>query len=73
MVVKIRIEETCGHTVAQRVQCGKVTMKLDRRAKVFYRVFLERTLCAMVRCTSSGCVGLVTRSLSSWRIGSLGG
>ena len=39
-------------------------MKLDLRTKAFHRVSLQRTLCAMVRCTSSGCICLVTRSLS---------
>ena len=35
----------------------------DEETKVFRRVSLKRTRCATMRCTSSGCTGLVARSL----------
>ena len=73
VVVELLIQETCGETAAQRVQCGKVRMKHGLRTKAFHRVFLAKTMCATVRCTSLGCMGLVTRSFSSWRIESLRG
>ena len=57
VVVILLIQETRGDTVAQRVQYGKVRMKLGLKTTAFRRVSLEGTLCAMVRCTSSGCVG----------------
>ena len=63
MVVILLIWETCGDPVDQRVQFGKVKMKLGLETKAFRRVSLERTMGAMVRCTSSGCMGVVTRSL----------
>ena len=45
-----------------RIRCGRVRMKvkLGVRTKAFLQVFLERIVCATVRCTSLGCVGLVT-------------
>ena len=42
----------------------KVRMQLGLRTKAFHRVFLAKTTCAIVRCTSSGCMGLVTWFLS---------
>ena len=64
VVVKLLLQETCGDTVARRVQCGKVRVKLGLKTQAFLQVILERTMCATKRCTSSGCMGLVTRSLS---------
>ena len=54
-----------GRGGAQRVQCGKVMVKRGMKTKGVLEVILERTMGATMRCTSSGCVGLVTRSLAS--------
>ena len=70
-VVELLIWETCGGAVAQGVQRGRVSMKLDLRSKAFLQVFLESTVRATVRCTSPGCMGLVTRSsllLEDWEL-----
>ena len=47
----------------QRVQCGRGKAKLCRKTKVCPQVALVKAMCAMMRCTSSGCMGLVARSL----------
>ena len=39
----LQIWGTNGKWAAQRVQCGKVRMKLGRMTKALNRVFLERT------------------------------
>ena len=49
----------------RRVQCGKVKVKHGLKTKAFLQVILERTMCATMRCASSGCMSLVTRSLFS--------
>ena len=65
MAAEGRVEsKTCGDMVAQRVQFGKVRMKLGLTTKASHRVSLAKTMCATARCTSSGCMGLVTRSVS---------
>ena len=56
--------------LAQSVQCGRVKAMLHRKTKVCPLAALVEAMCATMRCTSSGCVGLVTRSLFSCRIGS---
>ena len=55
---------------AQRLQGGKVKAKLGRRMKVRLPPNLVKAMRATMRCTSSGCMGRVTRSLFSCRIGS---
>ena len=64
VVVILLILETRGNLVAQIAQCGKVKVKRGMKTKAFLQVILERTMWATMRCTSSGCMGLVTRSLS---------
>ena len=54
---------------AQRVQCGRVKAKLGRETKMRPLAALVKAMCATMRCTSSGCMGLA-RSLFSCRIGS---
>ena len=49
---------------AQKVQSGRVKAKLGRRMKMRAPTPLVTAMCSMMRCTSSGCMGLVTRSLS---------
>ena len=56
---------TNGKWPAQRAPCGRVKAKFGRKTKVA----LEKAMCATMRCTSSGCMGLVARSLFSGRIG----
>ena len=53
-----------------RAQCGRVKAKLGRKTKVCLQVGLGTATWVTVRCTSSGCAGLVARSLFSCRIGS---
>ena len=53
---------TNGKWAAQRVQCGRVKAKLGRKMKVCLLVALEKAMWATMRCTSSGFMGLVTRS-----------
>ena len=48
--------------VAQRVQCGRVKAKLGRRMKMRLLPPLVKAMWATTRCTSSGCMGPVTRS-----------
>ena len=55
---------THGNWVVPRAQFGRVRAKLGRKTKVCLPVTLEKTMCATKRCTSLGCTGLVTRSLS---------
>ena len=52
-----------GKLAAQRAHCGRVKAKLGREAKVCLPMALVKAMCATMRCTSSGCMGLVTRSL----------
>ena len=71
MVVEVLIWETRGDTVAQRVQYGKVRMKLGQRTKAFHWVFLAKTMCATVRCAASGCFGpgdKVSLFLEDWEL-----
>ena len=72
VVVKLLIQETCGDTVAQRVQCGKVRMKFGLRTKnVSSGVSRENNVCNGALHVI-GLYGLVDKvSLSSWRLGSL--
>ena len=44
-------------------QCGRVKAKLGRKTKVCLPVALVKAMCATMRCTSSGCMGLVARFL----------
>ena len=60
---------TNGKWIAQRAQCGRVKAKLGRKTKVCPLVALVTAMWETTRCTSLGCMGLVTRSLFSWRIG----
>ena len=60
-----------GNELLQRVQCGRVKETLGRKTKVRLPVALEKATWATMRCMSSGCMGLVARSLFSCRIGSL--
>ena len=53
---------TNGKWAAQRVQCGRVESKPGRKTKVCLLMALEKATWATMRCTSSGCMGLVTRS-----------
>ena len=53
---------------AQRAQCGRAKAKRGRKTEVCPPVALVKAMCATMRCTSSGCMGLVTRSLFSCRI-----
>ena len=57
--------------VAQRVQCGIVKAKPGRRMKMRLLAPLVKATCATMRCTSSGCMGPVTRSLflKDWEFG----
>ena len=64
---------TIGKWVAQRVQCGRVETKLGRKTKVCPPAALVKAMCATMRCTSSCCMGVVTRSPFSSRIGSCEG
>ena len=48
---------------AQRVQCGRVKAKLGRKTKVCLLVALEKAMCPKMCWMSSGCMGLVARSL----------
>ena len=64
MDVMLLIWEMNGNGAVQRVQCGKVRAMPGQKMKACLQVTLERTMCATMRCTSSGCMGLVTRSLS---------
>ena len=41
---------------AQRVQSGRVKAKLGRKTKVCLPPHLVKATCAMMRCTSSGCM-----------------
>ena len=59
-----------GKWAAQRVQSGRVKAKLGRKTKVCLPPHLTKATRAMMRCTSSGCMGPVARSLFSCRIGS---
>ena len=52
-----------GYLVVQKVECGKVRAKPDQKTKGIFQVMLRGTMCATQRCMSSGCMGLVTRSL----------
>ena len=61
--IKFLIKETRENLVVQRVQCGKVSLKFGLMTKAILQVIPERTMCATKRCMSSGCMGLVTRSL----------
>ena len=61
---------TNGKWAAQRVQCGRVKAKLGRNTKLRPLLALVNAMWATMRCTSSGCMGLVARSLFSYRIGS---
>ena len=62
--------EKNGKWAARRVQSGRVKTKLGRNTKVCLPPHLTKAVCATRRCTSSGCMGPVTRSLFSCRIGS---
>ena len=53
-----------------KVECGRVKAKFGRKTKVCILVALEKAMWATMRCTSSGCMGLVARSLFSCSIGS---
>ena len=53
-----------GKWAAPRVQSGRVKAELGRKTKVCIQVALEKAMCATMRCTSSGCVGLVKVVLS---------
>ena len=44
-------------------QCGRVKAKLGRKTKVCLPVALEKAMCATMRSTSLGCMGLVARSV----------
>ena len=65
MDVMLLVWGTNGKWVAQRAECGRVKAKLGRKTKVCLPVALEKAKCATKRCTSSGCMGLVARSLFS--------
>ena len=54
---------TNGKWAAQRVQRGRVQAKPGRKTKVCLPVALEMAMWATIRCTSSGCMGLVAGSL----------
>ena len=53
-----------------------VKAKLGRKTKVCLPAALEKAMCATKRCTSSGCMGLVARSLffflKDWELANLG-
>ena len=55
---------TNGKWAAHRVHWERSKAKLGRKTKVRLLVALVKAMCATVRCTSPGCMGLVTRSLS---------
>ena len=62
---------TNGKWAAQRVQCGRVKAKLGRKTKMRPLAVLVKAMRALMRCTSSGCVGLVIRSfffLEEWEL-----
>ena len=46
-----------GKWAAQRLHGGRVKAKLGRRMKVRVPPHLVQAMCAMMRCTSSGCMG----------------
>ena len=68
--VTSRVWEMNGKWASQRAQCGRVKAKLGRKTKVCLPMALVKALCASMRCTASGCMGLVRRSLFPCRIGS---
>ena len=55
--------EMNGECACPKSQCGKVKAKLGRKTRVCPLAALVKAMCATMRCTSSGCMGLVTRSL----------
>ena len=50
--------EMNGKWAAYRAQCGRVKANLCRKTKVCPLAPFVKAVCAMVRCTSSGCFGL---------------
>ena len=60
-----------GKWAAQRVQSGRVKAKPGRKTKAFLQVIFEKAMCATMRCTSSGCMGLVDKIslfLQDWEL-----
>ena len=49
----------------EKTEMDVMLAKLGRKTKVCLLVVLEKATWATMRCTSSGCMGLVTRSLFS--------
>ena len=56
---------TNGKWAAQRAKSGRVKATRGRKTKVRPPAALVKVMCATTRCTSLGCMGLVTRSLFS--------
>ena len=63
VVVVLLIWKIRGDSVARRARRGKVKVKHVLKTEASHQGFLERTMRATKRCTSSGCMGLVTRCL----------